>query len=62
MGERMRAQIESCELPSDRGPLRLTASIGAASARAGDTPEALLRRADRHLYAAKAAGRNRVAA
>ena len=43
--------------------LNLTVSIGvAATAGTGDTPEALLKRADEGLYEAKAAGRNTVIA
>jgi len=38
----------------------VTISIGVASAEEGDTGESLIRRADEALYAAKAAGRNRV--
>ena len=40
--------------------LAVSVSIGAVAAAAGDTASAVLSRADRHLYAAKAAGRNRV--
>jgi diguanylate cyclase len=39
---------------------RITISIGAAVARAGDTPARLIARADHCLYAAKRHGRNRV--
>jgi diguanylate cyclase (GGDEF)-like protein len=40
--------------------LRVTCSFGVAAARAGDTGETLLARADQALYAAKALGRDRV--
>lgn len=39
---------------------RITASFGIAAYHAGDTPGSLIERADRCLYAAKHAGRNRV--
>lgn len=39
---------------------RITASVGVASFRPSDTPSTLIERADRCLYAAKHAGRNRV--
>lgn len=39
---------------------RITASLGVAMYRTGDTPASLIERADRCLYAAKHAGRNRV--
>ncbi len=39
----------------------ITVSIGVASYRPGESPEALIHRSDRALYAAKQTGRNRVA-
>jgi diguanylate cyclase len=39
---------------------RVTISIGVATLRKGDTPQALIGRADACLYAAKRSGRNRV--
>ena len=39
---------------------RVTISIGVATLRAGDTPQLLIDRADKCLYAAKRHGRNRV--
>jgi diguanylate cyclase len=39
---------------------RITASFGVAAFRKGDTPPSLIERADRSLYAAKHAGRNKV--
>jgi diguanylate cyclase (GGDEF)-like protein len=60
--ERLRGQVEHTRFELDRTILPVTISIGVAvfSPEMG-TPEALLRAADVALYAAKAAGRNRVA-
>jgi diguanylate cyclase (GGDEF)-like protein len=60
--ERIRAQIELARFELDGRTQPITLSIGVAywSSEIG-TPEALLRVADAALYAAKAAGRNRVA-
>jgi diguanylate cyclase (GGDEF)-like protein len=46
----------------DTGPsqIRVTVSIGATMARADDTPQSLVKRADSLMYRAKAGGRNRV--
>jgi diguanylate cyclase len=40
--------------------LRITVSIGVSVFRGGDTPEMVIERADKALYAAKSAGKNRV--
>lgn len=55
--ERARAAVESLSL--ERLPT-MTISAGAVVARHGERPAEALKRADSHLYAAKAAGRNRV--
>lgn len=41
-------------------PLKITASFGMAQHRPGESPEAVLERADKALYSAKANGRNRL--
>jgi diguanylate cyclase (GGDEF)-like protein len=59
--ERMRRAIADTAYPCPEGePLRVTASIGAASADAPWKIEALVAAADAAMYAAKARGRNRV--
>jgi two-component system cell cycle response regulator len=65
VGERIRQKIAGEAFQSgDGGPrLTVTVSIGVASlVNSGDTPQALLKRADDALYRAKRDGRNRVAA
>ena len=44
------------------GATGVTVSLGCAILGSGETPEALVARADQALYAAKAAGRDRVCA
>src|SRR3954465_7917590 len=59
-GERMRAVVEGLAVPHPAGGI-VTLSVGVAGpAEGGEDPEALVGRADAALYAAKAAGRNRV--
>jgi diguanylate cyclase (GGDEF)-like protein len=61
MAERIRKAISASEFASEEASLRVTASFGVAMLEADDTgPESVMRRADVALYAAKAAGRNRV--
>jgi two-component system, cell cycle response regulator len=59
IAERVRANIEKLPAPKDGAPV--TVSIGAALyPHDGADRESLFRTADERLYAAKAAGRNRV--
>jgi diguanylate cyclase (GGDEF)-like protein len=57
VAEWVRGEIEQIEVPGRDG-LKPSASIGVATWAVGETMDALLERADRALYAAKAAGRN----
>jgi len=59
IAERVRIRLVALALTA--GPGRyVTASIGVAAAETTDTPDTLLSRADRNMYAAKAAGGDRV--
>lgn len=61
LAERLRAEVEALELPSEQGPIRITVSIGLTTLWPTDArPEDPLGRADKALYAAKEGGRNRV--
>ena len=59
VGERLRLAVSMGGMQYANGA-PVTASIGAAAARAGDTTETILARADRGLYEAKRQGRNRL--
>ena len=61
-GEKLRALVECEAVATPAGLIRVTASVGVASWRRGDTAEALLSAAEQALRAAKASGRNRVEA
>ncbi len=63
IGERLREAV--ADVPSFHGTdghLRLTISVGVASATTNDVAQSLVARADAALYRAKGAGRNTVAA
>jgi len=62
VGERLRERVEAIRVPFEGKQLRITVSVGCASLAELEekTPEALMSTADKRLYAAKHAGRNRV--
>ena len=60
VAERIRQAIAALSVDTGSGALRCTASFGVASARAGESSEELLQRADKALYLAKNGGRNQV--
>jgi two-component system cell cycle response regulator len=62
MGERLRRLVEGTVIPFDGQDLRVTVSIGAAGfpTTPAKTPDELVEAADKALYRAKHAGRNRV--
>jgi diguanylate cyclase (GGDEF)-like protein len=63
LGERLRTVVAGLRLELDGMPQTITISVGVAARTLDDQqPGRLIRRADRALYAAKHAGRNRVAA
>lgn len=60
--ERLRASVQDLRIPADDATVALSCSFGVSSWTDGDSVEALIKRADVALYAAKTAGRNRVVA
>lgn len=62
IAERLRASVSGAPMASRVGPIGVSASIGMATLRDGDSAERLLARADAAMYRAKQAGRNRVEA
>lgn len=62
VADRLRERIAALKIETDRGPLTVTVSAGCSSLSTSEdkTPEGLIAAADRRLYAAKHAGRNRV--
>jgi diguanylate cyclase (GGDEF)-like protein len=60
VAERMRQAVADCVMLVPSGCFHVTVSIGAAQLEEGEGFEALMARADQHLYCAKHAGRNRV--
>ena len=65
LAERIRSAIEAAEILTDRGPVRVTVSLGVArldELASPPTAEMLVERADQRLLEAKRAGRNRICA
>ena len=63
IAERIRKAVGSATHRGEQGNLQVTVSIGVATwPGAGEAAEALLEAADKALYRAKKAGRNRVSA
>jgi diguanylate cyclase (GGDEF)-like protein len=60
LAERIRIRVLADPFNENSEQLFLTVSLGVAEARPGEGVESLIERADRALYEAKAAGRNRV--
>ena len=61
LAERCRQNIEQIAIPVNGEDVRATVSLGVAESTGVDSPEMLIQRADEALYAAKTAGRNKVA-
>jgi diguanylate cyclase (GGDEF)-like protein/PAS domain S-box-containing protein len=57
MAKRFRSLVEQSRLHGEE-PVKVTISLGAAHARAGESVAGLLKRADRHMYESKKAGKN----
>jgi diguanylate cyclase (GGDEF)-like protein len=60
VAERVRAAVEAAQFPGLPAGRRVSVTVGVAERGAGEDIRALLKRADRALYAGKGAGRNRV--
>lgn len=60
LANRIRAALEAAPITIAEEKFRLTISVGVATARSTETVDSLLERADRAMYEAKNAGRNRV--
>jgi len=62
IGERCRHLIAACSIPVEEERVQVTASIGAALLKKGESAEVALRKADELLYIAKCQGGNKVVA
>jgi diguanylate cyclase (GGDEF)-like protein len=62
LAERVRADVAAFPVPTSSGPVPVSISVGLSYLDPSDEIDALLARADKRLYEAKSAGRNRVVA
>ncbi|MHB8059215.1 MAG: GGDEF domain-containing protein, partial [Gaiellaceae bacterium] len=62
IAERVRSLVETSGLRTEKGEIRVTASIGATVPKPGDSVESIIARVDERMYRSKAAGRNCVSA
>lgn len=60
VAEKIRSLVERSRLDLDNQGLNITVSVGATFLQPDDTPESVIERADKLMYASKQAGRNRV--
>src|SRR5262249_27270631 len=60
VAERIRETVEKVEVPSDKGTVRFTVSIGVSTYASGEAFDQIVERADKALYVSKQGGRNRV--
>ncbi len=60
IAERLRSLVKASFVVEDDNKIQATVSVGACFARAGDTLETLIRRADELMYRSKTLGRDRV--
>lgn len=61
IAERIRRSVEQMQFQIDGDSIPITASLGVATLKMGEKEESLLERGDKLMYAAKRAGRNRIA-
>jgi diguanylate cyclase (GGDEF)-like protein/PAS domain S-box-containing protein len=60
VSEKLRKLVAQSDIPVNDTQIKVTISVGVAMVVPGDSPESLLKRADKKLYASKQSGRNRV--